>query len=281
MIKKFTYKLFLTLATSLLLLTSLCLTSPLTTRNHLHKQLVVQPTLYFHGWAGSANSTNHLIAAAAALPQVKKVLTITVTESGQLAISGSWQDNVKYPLIQVLFANNQAEIPQQARWIDRVVTYLQTNYHIQSFNIVTHSMAGPATFYWAITSYRPTYPQFNKFVAIAGPFDGVIHIDDVPNQNYFRTDGLPAYQNAAFKNYYRQRQAFPKNTQVLNIYGNLADGSNSDSLVTNVSARSLGSLVKGQVASYQEITITGPSAQHSRLHNNDQVNHVVDNFLFK
>lgn len=142
-------------------------------------------------------------------------------------------------------------------------------------------MAGPATFYWAITSYRPTYPQFNKFVAIAGPFDGVIHIDDVPNQNYFQADGLPAYQNAAFKNYYRQRQAFPKNTQVLNIYGNLADGSNSDSLVTNVSARSLGSLVKGQVASYQEITITGPSAQHSRLHNNDQVNHVVDNFLFK
>ncbi|KRM65991.1 hypothetical protein FC14_GL000750 [Ligilactobacillus agilis DSM 20509] len=122
MIKKFTYKLFLTLATSLLLLTSLCLTSPLTTRNHLHKQLVAQPTLYFHGWAGSANSTNHLIAAAAALPQAKKVLTITVTESGQLAINGSWQDNVKYPLIQVLFANNQAEIPQQARWIDKVVT---------------------------------------------------------------------------------------------------------------------------------------------------------------
>lgn len=249
-----------------------------TEKNNFQKTI---PTLYIHGWKGTAASTNHLIEAAVATGKAKKVLTITVSPTGTLTYTGKWQKKLKYPLIQVLFQNNQAEIPQQAKWINTVIRSLQTHYGISAFNIVSHSMGGPSTYYWAVHYYNRSYPQFNKFVPIAGPFDGVIYIDDSPNVNYFTSTGAPKIQDTAYKNYYLLRNKFPKETKILNIYGNLEDGTNSDSLVTTVSARSLAYLLKKRVAYYREVQITGANAQHSKLHNNATVNNYVDKFLFK
>ena len=141
-------------------------------------------------------------------------------------------------------------------------------------------MGGPVTLFWALNLCDKNSPRLQKFVPIAGPFDGVIFTDDVPNQNRIKENGEPVWQNAAYQSYYEKRDDFPKGVSVLNIYGNLEDGTNSDYLVTNASARSLRWLIKDRVKYYDEKMIKGPMAQHSKLHENKQVDRLVNNFLF-
>jgi uncharacterized alpha/beta hydrolase family protein len=68
---------------------------------------------------------------------------------------------------------------------------------------------------------------------------------------------------------------------VLNIYGNLGDGSDSDGVVPVNSARSLKYLLRNWHGTYQERQARGQSAQHSRLHqNNRTVDTALREFLF-
>ena len=238
------------------------------------------PTLYIHGWHGNEKSTNQLIESAEDEKGAKKVLKVTVSPQGATTYSGKWNSDVKHPLIQVIFKNNEAEIPDEAEWLKTITEELRQRYGISRINIVSHSMGGPVTLYWALNLRDKNSPRLQKFVPIAGPFDGVIFTDDVPNQNRIKENGEPIWQNAAYQSYYEKRDNFPRGVSVLNIYGNLEDGTNSDYLVTNVSAKSLRWLIKDRVKYYEEKMIKGPMAQHSKLHENKQVDRLVNNFLF-
>lgn len=240
----------------------------------------VVPTIYLHGYGGVYNSTEHMIHAAEKAGVAKKVLIAKVGADGKISYAGKWDFTQKNPIIQVLFEDNTAEIPTEAKWLNAIVAHLKNAYAISEFNIVSHSMGGPVTLYWALHERTPSSPTLKKFVSIAGPFDGVIYIDDSPNVNTLNTAGEPKIQNKAYRQYHHYRMRFPSETRILNIYGNLEDGTNSDSLVTNVSARSLAYLLEKHVASYQELMIKGPNAQHSQLHNNPEVNHAVIKFLW-
>lgn len=238
------------------------------------------PTLYIHGWHGTANSTNHLIESAERQKGAEKVLRVEVSPEGKTTYYGNWKRSVRHPIVQVVFDDNEAEIPDEAVWLGTITSELRARYGVSRFNVVSHSMGGPVTLYWALHLRRKNSPRLQKFVPIAGPFDGVIFTDDVPNQNRLRKSGEPVWQNDAYRSYYAARKNFPKGVSVLNIFGNLEDGTNADYLVTNVSARSLGWLVRGRAASYEEKMITGPQAQHSRLHENPQVDRLVNYFLY-
>ncbi|KZT95838.1 cell surface hydrolase [Lactiplantibacillus plantarum] len=104
--------------------------------------------------------------------------------------------------------------------------------------------------------------------------------DDVANQNSFLTSGQPKYLHAAYELLAAKRNNFPKNVQLLNIVGTLNDGSHSDSLVTNVSARSIKYLLRGRDVDYTEKDFYGARAQHSQLHENAKVALAVDRFLW-
>ncbi len=238
------------------------------------------PTLYIHGWHGTARSTDQLIESAEDEKGAEKVLAVTVSPQGKTAYSGKWNPNVRHPLIQVVFEDNEAEIPDEAGWLKTITEELRKRYGISQINIVSHSMGGPVTLYWALNLRNKKSPELKKFVPIAGPFDGVIFTDDVPNQNQIKENGEPVWQNAAYQSYYEKRKSFPEGVSVLNIYGNLEDGTNSDYLVTNASARSLRWLIKDRVGHYEEKMIKGPMAQHSKLHENKQVDRLVNDFLF-
>ncbi|MFT8408223.1 alpha/beta hydrolase [Liquorilactobacillus satsumensis] len=246
----------------------------------LHFTAII-PTIYLHGYGGGAASTNKMIAAAEKSGRAQKTLTINVSQDGQLHLQGTWSWSEKNPIVQVIFDDNTAEIPTEAAWLKQVVNYLHQHYNMQKFNVVTHSMSGPVTYYWAVHLRQKNGPVLNKFVPIAGPFNGVIYIDDTPNQNSLESSGKPTSQNTAYRDYFKFRSRFPRQTKVLNIFGNLEDGTNSDGLVTNVSARSLAYLIRGHVASYQELMVKGANAQHSLLHNhNTTVDQAVINFLW-
>lgn len=250
-----------------------------TTDNNVRFTPII-PTIYIHGYGGVFNSTEHMIQAAEKSGAAKKTLIARVAADGKVSYSGTWDFTQKNPIIQVLFENNTAEIPAEAKWLNTIVEHLKSAYAISEFNLVSHSMGGPVTLYWALHERTSSSPTLKKFVPIAGPFDGVIYIDDSPNTNSLASNGKPKIQDDAYRRYYQYRMRFPSETHILNIYGNLEDGTNSDSLVTNVSAQSLAYLLKKHVASYQELMIKGASAQHSQLHNNSEVNRAVIKFLW-
>ncbi|MFC6254112.1 alpha/beta hydrolase [Secundilactobacillus hailunensis] len=102
------------------------------------------------------------------------------------------------------------------------------------------------------------------------------------NENSLAKKGRPKIERAEYKHLLKAKHRLPTDLSILNIYGNLKDGSNSDGLVTTTSARSLRYLVQTSNVkiSYQEKQITGPKAQHSLLHyNNLTVNHLIKEFL--
>ncbi|WP_082611459.1 alpha/beta hydrolase [Limosilactobacillus ingluviei] len=67
----------------------------------------------------------------------------------------------------------------------------------------------------------------------------------------------------------------------LNIYGDLNNGTRSDGDVPVNSARGYQYLVSGRAQSYHKLKITGRQAQHSRLHENHQVDQALVNFLWR
>ncbi|EHN59044.1 MULTISPECIES: alpha/beta hydrolase [Oenococcus] len=241
------------------------------------------PTLYLHGFGGTANSSNDMIAYAVKHQGATKVLTARVSPFGKVHLQGSWPKNAKQPLIQVLFQNNRnGNYNEDGRWLRNILQDLRKNYQIKRVNVVAHSMGNLALMYYQLADgNNPRLPQINKQVDIAGHFDGIVGIDDQPNRNRLLAKGRPRYLNSYYRVMLARRNRFPENrVDILNIFGNLENGSNSDGDVTNVSARSLKYLLNGRYKSYREVEIKGRQAQHSRLHRNNQVNRLIGRFLW-
>lgn len=238
------------------------------------------PTFYVHGFQGSAKSTNTLIKHAETTAHAHKVLVATVSSAGSVTLSGHWQGRVRNPLIQVVFKNNLAQYDQQSAWLAKVITTVQNRHAFQHYNVVAHSAGCVATVNMLMTSQTSGFPTINKLVTIAGPFDGVVGEDDVANQNSFLASGQPKLQHAAYQLLAAKRTNFPRGVHQLNIVGNLDDGSHSDSLVTNVSARSIKYLLRGRDVHYTEKEFHGAQAQHSKLHENAKVALAVDRYLW-
>ncbi|MEB3363429.1 alpha/beta hydrolase [Lactobacillus sp. R2/2] len=87
-----------------------------------------------------------------------------------------------------------------------------------------------------------------------------------------------AKMSAGYRELLSLRKSFLKTLHVLNIYGDMGSGSDGD--VTVNSARSYRYLVSKRARSYQEKEIRGPRAQHSKLHENTNVDRLLVNFLW-
>ncbi|MFT8566941.1 MAG: alpha/beta hydrolase [Liquorilactobacillus satsumensis] len=241
------------------------------------------PTLYLHGWGASAKSTNSMINYAQRNQGAKKVLTATVLANGQVELSGDWPANTRHPLVQIVMKDNRNGNYQVTReWFYHVILALQKAYHIRQYNTVSHSMGNLTTIYYQLKyGSVQKLPRLHKQVNLAGHFDGIIGMDDQPNKNYFLADGSPKIQNRNYRYLLKQRNNFPANqVQILNIFGNLEDGTNSDGDVSEVSARSLKYLLQGRYKRYTEIEIKGKKGQHSQLHENKQVDQAIGRFLW-
>lgn len=239
-----------------------------------------RPTFYVHGFQGSAKSTNTLIAHAEKTAHAHKVIVATVSTSGTVTLSGKWAAGVRNPIIQVVFENNLGQYNQQSTWLAAVITAVKAQHDFKTYNIVAHSAGCVASVNMLMTHQASDFPKIKKLVTIAGPFDGVVGEDDVANQNSLEASGKPEYEHAAYELLVAKRLVFPKGVQLLNIVGNLDDGSNSDSLVTNVSARSIKYLLRGRNVDYTEKDFHGKRAQHSQLHENPKVALAVDKYLW-
>lgn len=241
------------------------------------------PTLYMHGYGAGPRSTDGMINYAVKHQGATKVLVARISSSGNVTLSGHWPKGAKRPLIQVLQLDNKYYNYQvTSRWFYNLIHLLQKKYHIKRYNTISHSMGNLTTMYYQENyGHEKKLPQLNKQVNIAGHFDGIVGIDDQPNRNYFLPTGRPRYEDQYYRYLLAHRNGYPNNVRILNIFGNLQNGTNSDGDVTNVSARSLKYLLRDRYRSYQEIEIKGRDSQHSRLHENPQVDRYIGNFLWE
>ncbi|MDN8867423.1 alpha/beta hydrolase, partial [Staphylococcus aureus] len=77
-------------------------------------------------------------------------------------------------------------------------------------------------------------PKLNKQVSLAGNFNGEVDIDGLDLDVKLDEDGKPNKMLKAYKDLLPMKKSYPETTKVLNIYGDIEDGTHSDNRVTNV-----------------------------------------------
>ncbi|WP_179394621.1 alpha/beta hydrolase [Lacticaseibacillus absianus] len=240
-------------------------------------------TLYLHGHFGGPHSMDYLMHAAEVADKAHAVITATVKRNGHVRLRGRWPANTRRPLVKIVFQNNRTmRYHRISNWLHNVLVALQRRYHIKRFNIVAHSLGNAAVlFYMLRYGQDRTLPQLNKYAAIAGNFDGIPGRHRGQHPNALLPSGRPRWLAPPFRQALALRRHFPVDqVDILNLYGNLDDGTHSDGKILNASSRSLGYLLGKQARHYQEKAFNGAMAQHSMLRLNAKVATTINRFLW-
>lgn len=242
------------------------------------------PTLFIHGFGSSHRAEEHMVNAIVKVGVTQNVIRATIAKDGKVTLSGAWPQSAYNPLVEVEFKDNRnPNYRKNSEGLKNVLENLQKTYGIDKFNVVAHSMGNLTLAYYMLDNgQNKKLPQLQKQVNIAGHYDGIIGWDDKAHQIKLDKDGRPEKMNSTYKELLKLQETYPKDqVSVLNIYGDLDDGSDSDGRVSNNSSRSEKYLLKGRYKSYQELEIKGKKGQHSQLHENAQVDKALINFLWK
>lgn len=242
------------------------------------------PTLFLHGFGGSANSEKFMVKQAEKRGVTKDIITAYVSKDGAVTFKGKLRKDAVNPIVKIELENNrQGYLDKNATWFKNVLTKLQSEYNFDKFNFVGHSM-GNLTFAQYMMTYGndKSLPQLNKQVNIAGTFNGVLNMNEDVNEITVDKDGKPSRMNQPYQQLRVLKDIYKgKGIEVLNIYGDLKDGTHSDGRVSNSSSKSLKYLLGNSPKSYRESKYEGESAQHSQLHENENVANELIDFLWK
>lgn len=239
------------------------------------------PTLFFHGFGSGAHAEKYMVNGIVKAGVSKTVVVANVASDGTVTIEGNIPKGAVNPLVEVNFSDNHnSDYPTQGQWVKNVLEVLQQKYHVKKVNIEAHSMGNMAVMYYLLDNAgNHNLPQIQKQAAMAGTFDGAIGWNEPANLTVDHQTGKPSAMNAAYEKLLPLRHRFPRQIKVLNIYGDLGNG--NDTQVTNNSCRTLKYIINGRARSYKEVKITGPNAKHELLHHNPEVNKLLINFFWR
>lgn len=242
------------------------------------------PTLFLHGYGSSHRAEEHMTQAIVKAGVTQNVIRATVSKDGAVKLQGALPQSAYNPLVEVEFEDNKnANYRQNGIWLKNVLVKLQKTYGFKKFNAVAHSMGNLTLAYYMLDNgQNKKLPQLQKQVNLAGHYNGIIGLDDQAGQMQLEENGAPKQMNATYQELLKLDDSYPKKqVSVLNIYGDLDDGSDSDGRVSNNSSRSEKYLLQDVYRSYQELEIKGGGGQHSKLHENRQVDRAIINFIWK
>lgn len=252
------------------------------------------PTFFFHGSSSSYHAEQYMTSAAKKAGVTKTIVVANVDKHNHVTFRGNIPKGARNPIIEV---NHQVQpggkpngrppkkagnkLPIDNAYVYDVIAAAKQKWHFRSMNIVAHS-AGNLDVLYTLMQHPDSkkLPKLKKEVAIAAHVNGFIH-GGYPSGSKVAADGKPTRENPNFKELKKLRQTYPRDAKVLNIYGDIGDGSHSDGLVPVNSARTLKYLVGLRASSYQERKMTGSNVHHSQLHHNDRVNRLLIRFLWK
>ena len=247
------------------------------------------PTIFVHGWGSSAHAEEKMANAAKHAGVTNTIVRANVDRQGKVTFNEAIPAHAINPIVEVNLADNKlrgytsnypAGYKHGATYVKNVVLTLERQHHYRAINLVGHSMGNLEIInYINDNNDDPNLPRVAHLVAIAGHYNGLIGQKTAESPINQQT-GEPQRKDATIKPLMTLRNTFPTNTRVLNIYGDKKDGSHSDGDVPVNSAKTLKYIINGRAKSYQEVEIKGANAQHSKLHNNSQVNRELINFLW-
>lgn len=243
----------------------------------------VVPTLFFHGSDSSYHAERHMVGAAKHAKVTKSVIRADVSARGKVKLIGKFRPTSPTPIVEVNYRNSRNfNYRTDGRWARNVVRKLQSVYHFKRMNMVGHSMGNMAIMYYLLANgTNRQLPQLQKQVSLGGHYDGVLGEGDWPHRIRLAKSGRPTPMDTAYRQLLALRQRYPwHQVRVLNIYGDLGDGTDSDGRVANNSSRSLRYLVAHRALSYRDKQFKGRNAQHSKLHHNAQVDRTLIKFLW-
>ena len=237
------------------------------------------PTFYVHGFRGGDYTTQQMVSSAQEFTQVPVFLRATVDWSSKIHYSGYWS-TARFPIVQLVFKDRWIPSMIIERWFNQILNDLYQRYHFKYYNAIGHSLGAVALVSFLINTYNKPLPQIRRLALIAGPFDGVVAFGDLPNINPLSPQGRPAFMTPKYLWTYLNRIKFPKNAQILNVFGNINDSSNTDKYVSVSSARSIKYILKPQVQQFLEYNAVGTSGEHSQMHDDKNVLQVINNFIY-
>lgn len=242
------------------------------------------PTLFLHGYGSSYRAEEQMTKAIVKAGVTKNVIRANVAKDGSVKLSGVLPQNAYNPLVEVDFSDNkQADQHKNGKYLKNVLVKLQKTYGFKRFNVVAHSMGNMAVAYYMLDNATDkSLPKLQKQVDLAGHYNGILGVNGEPKTYALQENGVPYDQTEAYKELSALKDKYPKaQVQVLNIYGDLDDGSNSDGRVNNDSSKALAALLKERARSYQELEIKGSDGQHSKLHESTKVDRAIIDFIWK
>lgn len=249
------------------------------------------PTIFVHGWGSSSHAEEKMANAARNAGVTKTIVRANVDRSGKVTFNRQIPAHAVNPIVEVNLEDNKLSgygangnyvqgYHHGGTYVKDVVLALEKQHHYRSINLVGHSMGNLEIINYINDNVNnKKLPQINHLVAIAGHYNGLSGQSRAESTT-LNAAGKPDWMDGAYRELLPLRKTFPRNTRVLNIYGDLEDGSHSDKDVPVNSAKSLRYLVAGRAKSYHEVEIKGKNAQHSKLHNNSQVNQELIKFLW-
>lgn len=268
--------------------------APLRIFLHLHKQHIDDrstvekkhgnfeqiPVIYFHGFRGGDYTTNIMVKTALKQKDDSNYLKVTADLLGNFKLEGTWTGD-KNPIIQVVFRQRIVGVYAIDYYLRFILPFLAKHYHFNNYTAVAHSLACPCVVRTEMRTYRKkNFPHLTKCVFIAGPFDGVTYLGDIPNVNGFNHNGRPNVINIHYLYLLFHRKQFNPNISVLNIYGNVLDNTNSDKFISVISAKSIRYILAPNAKSYHEVEVRGSKdAEHSWMHDNPFVINMVNKFI--
>lgn len=239
------------------------------------------PTFFFHGYGSSINAEKHMVNAAVKCGVTRSVMTAIVQPSGQVSLSGRISKNAKRPIVMVGFKNNtNASFTTDAKYAYNAIKAVQRRYHFNQMNLAGHSMGNMAIMFLLLNyGNRQSFPTLRHQVDLAGHFNGIRGVQSEAYSS-LEKNGRPRKMESNYRTLLKLRKTYPTTSSVMNIYGDLQNGTHSDGDVPVNSARSLKFLVSSRARHYEEHEIFGRKAQHSNLHRNSQVDNLLIRFLW-
>lgn len=226
------------------------------------------PTIFIHGYGSSSRAESSMVNAAKRAGVTKTVLNADVSTDGHVTIAGPSMKGKQNPIVKVNLENNRnTNMAEGAQYIRNVVVALQKRDNVKSYNIVAHSMGNTDAFSF-LNNYgsQAGMPKLRKQVVLAGA-----GLSSVQSGDGFRQIGQ---HMTNLKNNY-------PHAKVLNIAGDLDDGSDSDGRIPNDASKNIKQMLGDRPASYRFVMLHGKKAQHSQLHENPRVFKLINNFLWE
>lgn len=241
------------------------------------------PTFFIHGYGSSYHAEKYMVDSALENGVTNTVVRANVRRNGSIRILHNyrWTNKSYNPLVEINFTDNHnRNYPRYASWFGQILKKLQYQHHFKKYNVVAHSLGNLDLMYYLLGKERKPAELVHQ-VDIAGPFDGS-NIDgfNFPN-NTLNAQSRPSQMSPFYRFFLTNRDLYPiDQVNVLNIYGNLDNGSNTDGRISTTSARSLKYLIGNRAKSYHQIEFRGWDAAHSLLRRNPVVSQKIIDFIW-